>query len=108
MVTAIWPGCAPPVITGLNVGPSPVEQSIAELTSTGLAHLPSGRFMANAAWLALAVITHNLGRGVGILAGHDLHRAGYLEASSPVTPVEGDYRSETRILARDRRRRWTR
>lgn len=52
-----------------------VEQSIAELKSAGLAHLPSGRFMANAAWLALAVIAHNLGRAVGILAEADLHRA---------------------------------
>jgi hypothetical protein len=45
-----------------------VEQSIAELKSAGLAHLPSGKFMANAAWLALAVIAHNLARGVGALA----------------------------------------
>ncbi|MCU1650469.1 MAG: hypothetical protein JWQ60_1618, partial [Pseudonocardia sp.] len=45
-----------------------VEQSIAELKSAGLAHLPSERFMANAAWLALAVIAHNLGRAVGALA----------------------------------------
>ncbi|OJY53544.1 MAG: hypothetical protein BGP03_17580 [Pseudonocardia sp. 73-21] len=34
-----------------------------------MAHLPSGRFMANAAWLALAVTAHNLGRAVGALAG---------------------------------------
>jgi Transposase DDE domain group 1 len=46
-----------------------VEQSIAELKSAGLAHLPSGRFMANAAWLALAMMAHNLGRAVGALAG---------------------------------------
>jgi hypothetical protein len=46
-----------------------VEQSIAELKSAGLAHLPSGVFFANAAWLALAVIAHNLGRAVGALAG---------------------------------------
>lgn len=46
-----------------------VEQSIAELKSAGLAHLPSGRFMANAAWLALAVTAHDLGRAVGVLAG---------------------------------------
>jgi hypothetical protein len=52
-----------------------VEQSIAELKSAGLAHLPSGRFMANAAWLALTVMAHNLGRGVGILAEADMHRA---------------------------------
>ncbi len=52
-----------------------VEQSIAELKSAGLAHLPSGNFMANAAWLALTVMAHNLGRAVGILAGPDLRRA---------------------------------
>ncbi len=52
-----------------------VEQTIAELKSAGLAHLPSGNFMANAAWLALAVMAHNLGRAVGQLAGHDLERA---------------------------------
>jgi hypothetical protein len=52
-----------------------VEQSIAELKSAGLAHLPSGKFMANAAWLALAVIAHNLARAVGQLAGPDLNRA---------------------------------
>jgi len=52
-----------------------VEQSIAELKSAGLAHLPSGKFMANAAWLALAVMAHNLGRAVGQLAGADLQRA---------------------------------
>ncbi len=31
--------------------------------------------MANAAWLALAVMAHNLGRAVGQLAGTDLQRA---------------------------------
>ncbi len=51
-----------------------VEQTIAELKSAGLAHLPSGDFMANAAWLALAVMAHNLGRAVGQLAGPDLER----------------------------------
>jgi hypothetical protein len=52
-----------------------VEQTIAELKSAGLKHLPSGNFMANAAWLALAVMAHNLGRAVGQLAGADLERA---------------------------------
>ena len=49
-----------------------VEQRIAELKSAGLAHLPSGKFMANAAWLALTVMAHNLARAVGRLAGHEL------------------------------------
>ena len=31
--------------------------------------------MANAAWLAFTVMAHNLGRAVGLLAGHDLARA---------------------------------
>jgi hypothetical protein len=52
-----------------------VEQAIAELKSAGLAHLPSGRFMANAAWLALAVMAHNLAHAVGVLAGPELCRA---------------------------------
>lgn len=52
-----------------------VEQRIAELKSAALAHLPSGKFMANAAWLALAVMAHNLARAVGRLAGPDLDKA---------------------------------
>ena len=52
-----------------------VEQSIAELKSAGLAHLPSSRFPANAAWLGLTVMAHNLGRAIGILAGNELNRA---------------------------------
>ncbi len=52
-----------------------VEQRIAELKSAGLAHLPSGKFMANAAWLALTVMAHNLGKAIGALAGPDLDTA---------------------------------
>lgn len=52
-----------------------VEQVIAQLKSAGLAHMPSGNFMANAAWLALTVMAHNLGRAVGQLAGPDLDTA---------------------------------
>ena len=52
-----------------------VEQAIAELKSAGLKHLPSSHFMANAAWLALTVMAHNLGRAVALLAGPELHRA---------------------------------
>jgi hypothetical protein len=52
-----------------------VEQTIAELKSAGWAHAPSGRFFANAAWVALAVMAHNLARAVGALSGTDLARA---------------------------------
>jgi hypothetical protein len=45
-----------------------VEQVFADLASGPLAHLPSGYFPANAAWLCLAAIAHNLLRAAGALA----------------------------------------
>ncbi|WP_422626986.1 IS1380 family transposase [Rhodococcus sp. (in: high G+C Gram-positive bacteria)] len=45
-----------------------VEQVIAELKDGPLAHLPSGRYAANAAWLAHAVIAFNLARAAGAAA----------------------------------------
>ncbi len=44
------------------------EQVFADLTDGPLAHLPSGSFPANAAWLACAAIAHNLLRAAGSLA----------------------------------------
>jgi len=45
-----------------------VENAIRDLKyGVGLNHLPSGRFAANAAWLAFNVMAHNLARWVGIL-----------------------------------------
>jgi len=46
-----------------------VEQVFADCADGPLAHLPSGHFPANAAWLALAAICHNLTRAAGCLAG---------------------------------------
>jgi hypothetical protein len=45
-----------------------IEQTFADLIDGPLAHLPSGRFPANAAWLTCAGITHNLLRAAGTLA----------------------------------------
>jgi hypothetical protein len=45
-----------------------VEQVFADLAGGPLAHLPSGSFPANAAWLACAAISHNLLRAAGSLA----------------------------------------
>ena len=45
-----------------------VEQVFADVTSGPLAHLPSGVFTANAAWLAIAAMAHNLVRAAGALA----------------------------------------
>lgn len=45
-----------------------IEQVIAELKNGPLAHAPSGKFHANAAWLALACIAFNLLRAAGAAA----------------------------------------
>jgi hypothetical protein len=45
-----------------------IEQVIAELKNGPLAHAPSGRFQANAAWLALAAVAFNLLRAAGAAA----------------------------------------
>jgi hypothetical protein len=47
-----------------------IEQVHADLKNGPLAHLPSGVFTANSAWLVLAVIAFNLTRAAGILADH--------------------------------------
>ena len=50
-------------------GHAQAEQVFADWSDGALAHLPSGSFPANAAWLALAAITGNLLRAAGALAG---------------------------------------
>ena len=52
-----------------------IEQVHADLKNSALAHLPSGRFAANAAWLVLAVIAFNLTRAAATLTGPRLARA---------------------------------
>ena len=46
-----------------------VEQVIAELKDGPLAHLPSGKYAANAAWVSLAVIGFNIARAAAVAAG---------------------------------------
>jgi hypothetical protein len=53
---------------GQHRGHAIVEQVFADLTSGPLAHLPSGHFPANAAWLSIAAMAHNLLRAAGALA----------------------------------------
>jgi len=56
-------------------GHAVIEQLLADLNDGPLAHLPSGKFTANAAWLAIAAIAHNLVRAAGALAGRRHARA---------------------------------
>jgi Transposase DDE domain group 1 len=57
-----------------------IETTFADLIDGPLAHVPSGLFGANCAWLACAVITHNLLRAAGTLAAgaHALARGATL------------------------------
>ena len=52
-----------------------IEQVHADLKNSALAHLPSGRFTANAAWLVLAVIAFNLTRTAATISGPALAKA---------------------------------
>ncbi|MDZ4233422.1 MAG: IS1380 family transposase, partial [Dietzia sp.] len=46
-----------------------IETVFADLIDGPLAHMPSGRFGANSAWILCAAIAHNLLRAAGVLAG---------------------------------------
>lgn len=52
-----------------------IEQVHADLKDSALAHLPSGRFAANAAWLVLAVMAFNLTRAAATITGPALAKA---------------------------------
>jgi hypothetical protein len=52
-----------------------IEQVHADLKHSALAHLPSGTFCANAAWLVLAVMAFNLTRAAATLTGPALAKA---------------------------------
>ena len=52
-----------------------VEQVIADLKGGALAHAPSGKFLANAAWLTMATMGFNLTRAAATLASEALGRA---------------------------------
>jgi len=69
-----------------------IENTIRDLKyGVGLNHLPSGRFGANAAWLGLNVIAHNLSRWVGRIGlgetviTHKTLRRRYLRVSGRIT-----------------------
>jgi hypothetical protein len=52
-----------------------IEQVHADLKNSALAHLPSGKFTANAAWLVLAVMAFNLTRAAAVVSGPSLAKA---------------------------------
>jgi hypothetical protein len=75
-----------------------IEQVFADLEDSALAHLPSGKFTANAAWLTLAALTYNLTRALGVLASpfHAKARTGTIRAH--LITIPGRIASTARTL----------
>ncbi len=83
-----------------------IEQVIADLKNSALAHLPCAKFAANAAWLACAGIAFNLTRALGTLAGDQFSRA--TTAPSGPGPQLPPVAARTKHPALPHRWTWTR
>jgi len=90
-----------------------VEETIRDLKyGVGLNHMPSGRFGANAAWLALDVMAHNLARwtsrlGLGeTLIATDTLRRRYLRLPGRLTSSARKFSWETEICTPSAHRCW--
>jgi Transposase DDE domain group 1 len=85
-----------------------IEQVIADLKDSALAHLPSGRFTANAAWLACATIAHNLTRAAGALASprHARARTGTIRTQLISTPARLAHSAHRLVLHLPRNWPW--
>ena len=83
-----------------------VEQVIAELKDGPIAHLPSGSYAANAAWLAHAVIAFNLARAAGVLAGRRHARARWATLRRRLINVPARIASSARRLTLHLPRDW--
>ena len=75
-----------------------VEQVIAELKNGPLAHLPSGKYAANAAWLAHAVIAFNLARAAGAAASPRHARARWATIGTHLINIPARIASSARRL----------
>ncbi len=75
-----------------------IEQVIAELKNGPLAHAPSGRFQANAAWLALAAVAFNLLRAAGAAASARHAKARWATLRTQLVAVPARIASSARRL----------
>ena len=73
-----------------------IEQVVAELKDGPLAHLPSGKYTANAAWVAHAVIAFNLARTAAVAA--DQHRVRWATLRTRIINVPARIASTGRRL----------
>jgi len=83
-----------------------VEQVIAELKDGPLAHAPSGKFTANAAWLTLATIAFNLMRAAGAAASPRHARARWATLRSHLIAVPARIATSARRLVLHLPRDW--
>jgi Transposase DDE domain group 1 len=77
-----------------------IEQLIADLIDGPLAHLPSGHFAANAAWLTCAGIAHNLLRAAATLASrrHGKARAATVRRELITIPARLAHRGRDQLI----------
>jgi Transposase DDE domain group 1 len=83
-----------------------IEQVHADLKNSALAHLPSGKFTANAAWLVLAVMAFNLTRAVATLAGPAMAKATTATIRRKLVHVPARISSSARRLTLHLPRAW--
>ncbi|MER7820860.1 IS1380 family transposase [Streptomyces sp. NPDC096153] len=85
-----------------------IEQVFADLEDSALAHLPSGKFTANAAWLTLAATAYNLTRAAGHLASvfHAKARTGTIRRHLIHVPARIATRARTTTLHLPEHWRW--
>ena len=83
-----------------------IEQVNADLKDSALAHLPSGRFNANAAWLVLAVMAFNLTRAAATLTGPALAKARTATIRRTLITVPARIASSARRLTLHLPRNW--
>jgi hypothetical protein len=87
-------------------GHASIEQVHADLKDSALAHLPSGRFNANAAWLVLAVMAFNLTRAAATITGPRLARARTTTIRRTLVTVPARIASSARRLTLHLPRGW--
>ena len=81
-----------------------VEQVIAVLKDNALAHLPSGKYAANAAWVACAVIAFNIARAAAVAA--HLTKARWTSVRTKIINVPGRIATTSRRLDLHLPTRW--
>ncbi|MBX9639493.1 MAG: transposase, partial [Mycobacteriaceae bacterium] len=83
-----------------------IEAVHADLKDSALAHLPSGRFNANAAWLVCAVMAFNLTRAAATITGPTLARARTATIRRTLVTVPARIASSARRLTLHLPRGW--